>query len=227
MPGYPSGCFYIFFCFFYAIFERKERVMKRTAILAICLLSFAIVMAQDKEQEEGHKGFRKDNLFTGGGISLGFSNYSFLVGASPVLGYRLADWVDAGIVINYQYNSLRDYPYIDYKQRQSLYGGGAFARLFPLPFLFAQGQFEHNFIHQKIIGPPGVGNSTYNTSANSFLIGVGYMQGRMRGFNSPGYYISILWDVSRDANSPYTDTRGRTIPILRAGINVPLFQGRR
>jgi hypothetical protein len=221
--SYDAG-FIISFILFVRFLIRNSINMNKSYLLALLLFFSMAAKAQDEEEAKG--GFKKENLFTGGGISLSLSNYSFLVGASPVLGYRLADWADAGLVLNYQYNSLRDYPYIDYKQRQNIYGGGVFTRLFPVRFVFAQAQFEHNFISQKVIYPSGGGTEHYNTSANSLLIGLGYMQGRMPGFNSASYYLSLLWDVSGNSNSPYTDSRGRTIPILRGGVNIPLFQGR-
>lgn len=198
--------------------------MKFGAMAVVCLLWSMFASAQ--EEQEPEKGFKKENLFSGGSISLSFFNNTFLVGASPVLGYRLASWVDGGVVVNFQYSSSRDYYVFNDRLRETLYGGGAFTRLYPVHFLFAQAQFEHNFITQKYI-PPNNGTTTSgNTSANSLLIGAGYTQGRAREGNSPFFYVSVLWDVSGNDNSPYTDAYGRSVPIIRAGFNVPLFQGR-
>lgn len=199
--------------------------MKKT-ILAMLLFSLAVtsVMAQEEEDEE-KKGFRKENLFTGGSISLAFYNNTFLVGGSPVLGYSLTRWFDAGIVFNYNYTSYRDVSVFDDRLRQTVYGGGTFARLFPIRFVFAQAQFEHNFITQKYLPPNNGPSSKYTTSGNSFLVGGGYSTGRDEGV--PFYYLAVLFDVSGNENSPYTDAYGRTIPIIRGGIQIPLFQGRR
>ena len=112
--------------------------------------------AQEEETEE-KKGFKKEKLFTGGSISLSFSNQSFLIGGSPVLGYNLTRWADLGIVLNYTYTSYRDYQYYNDKLRQSVYGGGVFTRLFPVRFLFVQGQVEHNWIRLKYIPAPNTG----------------------------------------------------------------------
>jgi hypothetical protein len=54
-------------------------------------------------------------------------------------------------------------------------------------------------------------------------VGAGYTQGRIPG-NNGFFYLSVLFDVSGNKNSPYTDNYGRTIPIIRAGINIPLFK---
>ncbi len=111
--------------------------------LAFIWLSLAITasFAQDEEEvKEKKSGFKKENLFTGGSISLAFYNNTFLVGGSPVFGYSLARWVDAGLVVNYNYTSYRDVSYYgaNDKLRQSVYGGGSFIRLYPVRFLFVQ-----------------------------------------------------------------------------------------
>lgn len=201
--------------------------MKKVVLMILFSYAFCQVNAQYEDSE--NKGFKKENLFSGGSISLSFFNNTFLVGANPVLGYRLANWVDGGVVLNYQWTSIRDYDFIvDNKLRQQIYGGGVFTRLYPVPFIFAQAQFEHNFLTQREIPPPnsGLQETKLKTSGNSFLIGGGYTSGRVRDANTPFFYLSLLFDVSGNNNSPYLDYRGRVIPIIRAGFNIPLFQGK-
>jgi hypothetical protein len=206
--------------------------MKKYLIFLLCGLSFSqILLAQDDEEEEGPKiGFHKENLFTGGNISLSFYNGGFLAGANPVFGCSLTKWLDAGIVANYTYSGYRDYSYYgsNDKLHQSIYGGGLFTRLFPVKFLFAQAQVEHNWIHSKYIPTPGSGGTTETAtvSGNSILVGGGYTTGRDPNYKSPYGYLAILFDVGNDPVSPYKDAYNRAIPIFRAGINVPLFQGK-
>src|SRR5690606_8463857 len=91
------------------------------------------------------KGFKPHNLFTGGGITASFYTGGSILGASPVLGYKLNDYVDAGVVLNYVFQGSKDvYDYND-KLRQHVYGPGVFMRAYPVSFLFAQAQLEHNF----------------------------------------------------------------------------------
>lgn len=149
-----------------------------------------------------------------------------MVGASPVFGYSLTNWLDAGVVVNYNYTSYKDVSVFDDRLRQTIYGGGVFTRIFPIRFLFAQAQFEHNFIRLKYIAPNNGGSETAHTSVNSFLVGAGYTTGRAKGEKSPYGYFAVLWDIADNAASPYTDAYGRIIPIIRAGIHIPLFQGR-
>ena len=66
-------------------------------------------------------------------------------------------------------------------------------------------------------------------------MGGGLAQGRQKG-STTFYYISVLFDVLKNVNSPYVSVsfdpnnpsqqRVDVIPIIRAGINVGLFQGR-
>ena len=197
--------------------------MKKIIILSILFTASVCLKAQDKEEKK-EKTF-KENHFTGGSISLAFYNNTFLIGGSPVFGYSITDWLDAGVVFNYNYSSYRDYNFITTdKLRQTVYGGGAFLKIYPVRFLFAQAQVEHNFIRQKLIsnGP----TQEFKADATSFLIGGGYTTGRYGAGGPPFFYLAVLFDVTGDQNSPYTDGYGRTIPIIRGGIQVPLFQGK-
>ena len=206
-------------------------IMKKIILLLfLTVAAFSFLYAQEKKEairqvQEEKKGFKKENLFTGGSISLAFYSNTFLIGVNPVFGYSIANWIDAGVAINYNYTSYRDVRVFDDRLHQSVYGGGVFAKLYPVRFLFAQAQLEHNFLRQKYILPGGNTSSTIKDDANSMLIGGGYTTGRYGKGGSPFYYLAILFDVSGNKNSPYTDAYGRTIPIIRGGIQVPLFQG--
>jgi len=212
--------------------------MKNYFLLLFGFLLFGnILLAQDEKDDE-KKGFKKENFFTGGSISLSFFNNTFLVGGNPVFGYSLTRWADLGLVGNYTYTSYKDYSGYnsDDKLRQSVYGGGLFTRLFPVKFLFAQAQIEHNWIRQKYIASGGAGSAVDHVSSNSFLVGAGYTTGRDPEGKSAYGYLSILVDVLKEDYSPYVsydyDPSTGTyhvsqVPVFRAGVIVPLFQGSR
>jgi hypothetical protein len=187
--------------------------------LACSFLSFSAFAQRDNEP-----GDWKKNLFTGGSVSFGVFNNTFLIGGNPVFGYSLTDYVDLALQVNYTYNSIRDYNGIfNNKLRQSVYGGGAWLRLYPLRSIFLQGQLEHNFIRQRsipVLGPPEV----RTIDAGSVLVGGGYTSNRWGKGGVPFYYLSILFDVSGNLYSPYTDAYGRSVPVFRGGIQIPLFQ---
>lgn len=193
----------------------------------VCVITFANAQEEDKSSTEPTKGFKKENLFTGGNLGLGFGSGTTSFGISPHFGYSITKWLDAAISVNYNYISQRDYYVLNDKLRQTTIGPGAFVRIFPVKFLFAQAQFEHNFIKLKYIPASGSGisSSVEKVEANSFLVGAGYTSGRSPGNNSY-YYFSIAVDVLKDPYSPYLDNQGRILPVVKAGYNIALFQGR-
>ena len=145
------------------------------------------------------------------------------MGATPQLGYNVANWLDAGIVLGYTYTSQG--LITGEKIRQSIFGPGAFVRLFPADFLFASIQYEHNFIRQKYISP-GFADQINKYGVNSLLLGLGYTSGK-EGRNTPYYYFSVAVDVLNDRNSPYRTYANEIYPVVNAGFNIPLFQGSR
>lgn len=198
-------------------------------LLLVAATSFVFAQDEEKKDEEVKKGFKKENLFTGGSISLSFGTGSFLVGASPVFGYSINNWIDAGVVVNYTYQAYRDVDYYGYgsndKIKQSIYGGGGFVKIYPIHFLFAQAQFEHNYVSQKYIYASGATTEKLNYDVNSMLVGAGYSSGRYGAGGQPFFYLAVLFDVSGNRYSPYVNSAGNAIPLIRAGVQVPLFQG--
>lgn len=200
--------------------------MKRFCLFGLLIFLCLVSPAQQTDRKHSKKNHWEKNLFTGGSLSLAFYNNTFMMGGSPVLGYSLTNWLDAGVVVNYTYTSYRDYNgQLNDKLRQTMIGGGAFTRLYPVRFLFVQAQLEQNSIRQKYIPVGGVVEKV-SVSAPSTLIGGGYTSGRQGRQGNPFFYLAILFDVSGDINSPYTDSYGRAIPNVRGGLQIPLFQGR-
>jgi len=200
--------------------------MKKAILILLLPVCFHAKAQSSDENKDEKKGFKKEKLFTGGSANMGFSSYYTSLGIAPQLGYSLTNWADAGITLNLNYTSQRDYRVYGDKLRQTIYGPGAFVRLFPIKFLFGTAQYEFNFIHQKYIpGNSGFAEPVYNVNASSLLVGGGYAGGRERG-NNTYYFISVMWDILGDKNSPYIDALNRSIPVIRAGYNIGLFQGR-
>lgn len=184
------------------------------------------VNAQTEKKEENEVikgGFKKENLFVGGNVALGLGSGNFSVGVGPYIGYSINKYIDAAVGLNYSYLSQRDY-YTTQKNRQSVIGPSAFVRLYPVKFLFAHAQYEYNFIKYKQIYGNGIPDNVYKINVPSFLIGPGFASGR-DAYSKSFYYISVLFDVLKNKNSPYTDNLGRVTPIFRAGYHVALFQG--
>ncbi len=173
----------------------------------------------DYNSGENKGGFKKENVFLGGAISLGFGTGSFNVGGNPEIGYSVAQWLDAGLVFNINYYA-QTYYNLDgstaYKADNFNYGGGAFLRAYPLPFLFLSLQPEYNWTHfsYKDIDAP---SQTY--SAGSLIGAIGYGQ-RVVGQGS--YFFSIGLDLLANKYSPYVDGYGHAYPIIRGGFDIYL-----
>jgi hypothetical protein len=198
--------------------------MKRFLFTLVITATTLAVFAQDEKKEEGETktgGFKKDMLFTGGSLNIGYFNGVTVLGATPQLGYSVTSWLDAGIVMGYTYTSQSIS--VGEKYRQTIIGPGAFARIFPADFLFASVQYEHNFIRQKYINPYSA-DAIRKVDANSILLGLGYTSGK-EGRNTPYYYFSVSFDIINDPNSPYRTFANEIYPVVNAGFNIPLFQG--
>lgn len=197
--------------------------MKNFFLTLMCFVLFGnLLFAQDEKKEKGFEG----NFFAGGSISAAIASGVFGIGANPEFGYSLTKWADIGIVGNYNYTSYRQY-YASDKLRQTIYGGGLYTRLFPVKFLFAQAQIEHNWITQKQFYTGGSTKDRF--SSNSLLIGAGYTTGRDPQGKLAYGYLAVLLDVLKEENSPYVTydnaNHRALLPVIRAGFIVPLFQG--
>lgn len=166
-------------------------------------------------------GFRKENLFIGGGLGLGFGSYNFDIGVNPEIGYSLNRWLDVGAVVNFTYSSESadpsGYYNPDVATKQFVYGGGVFGRAYVLPFLFLTAQPEVNWTSVTETAEPSGPKLTYSANAPSLLLGLGY--GR-RIVGESGFYIALMFDVLQDKNSPYVDYYGHPLPVLRAGFDI-------
>ena len=202
--------------------------MKNLLLLSIAILFILPCKAQD-EEDFGGTFFKKENLFTGGTMNGGFGSRSTSLGVSPFFGYSLNKYVDVAASFNLNYVSIRDYQYLDDRLRQMLYGPGAFIRLFPARFLFGQVQYEFNMMRTKYIPTQGssIANEIYHADAHSLLVGAGISNGKNFPNQKSYYYFSVLWDMGHAELSPYKDNLNRSIPIIRAGYHIALFQGRR
>jgi len=173
------------------------------------------------DEDEFGQGFKKEHLFIGGNLGLGLGSYSFNAGISPELGYSFTQWLDAGVLLNLNYTSVRADPYYNgnIRQRSFNYGAGAFARFYPLSFLFLQVGPEYNWIHYNFKNLNDGSSISATTKAMSFLAGIGYGQ-RIVGRSS--FRVALMIDLLNNPQSPYRDNNGVVLPVLKTGFDIYL-----
>jgi hypothetical protein len=188
--------------------------MKRTLLFIALVLLAAVVQAQDETLPK--KGFQKEKMFLGGSFGLAFGNYNF-INISPQLGYRFTNAFAAGIGINGQYLSFKDWDYNGsaYRQKQTIIGLNIFGRVYPISNFMLQAQPEVNYRFGKWIydGPPKQVFRSDAMIVPSLLLGGGLVLPAGRGET----LITIFYDVLQNENSPY----GRR-PIYNFGYNIRL-----
>ncbi|HEV9034958.1 MAG TPA: hypothetical protein VGQ51_00005, partial [Puia sp.] len=137
----------------------------------------------------------------------------------PEMGYALNKWLDAGIVVNFTYNSISADPAYNQNisSKEFVYGGGVFARAWFLPFLFVTVQPENNWTSITLKDETYGGTLRQNATAASVLAGIGYGG---RGIGQGTFYLALMVDMLRNINSPYNDAYGHPLPVLRAGFDV-------
>lgn len=184
--------------------------MKRLLICFFFLAGVQLANAQYyKTDTLTRKGFDPSRLVLGGSLGMVFGDYTN-VDISPLVGYRFSDYIAAGINLNAQYGQFKSRDFYTgntiQRDKYTIFGGGVWGRVYPLPMVFIHIQPEYNFISQT---------STYYQNDNvkqtiktnygvpSLLLGAGYTQsvgGRV------GIGISVLYDVIQDNRSPYRNS---------------------
>ena len=201
--------------------------MKNILVLLFVFACFSPLFAQQSNDDKTNNygelkgGFKQENIFIGGSVNLGLGGGQLTLGASPEIGYSFNQWLDAGLGLNFIYTSIAAntiYNPTSTKVRQFNYGGGPFVRVYPVNFLFLQGQFEENWT--RIKQKDDIYSQKETFSASSFIAGIGYTQ-RMVGRGS--YYLMVGIDLLNNPYSPYVyeNNVGQLIkePIIRGGFN--------
>ncbi len=181
-----------------------------------------------KDTAEETRGFKKENLFAGGGFTVSYFSGITVLGINPYFGYSVTKWMDAAVSMNVNYISQSNYIEDGDRVRQTIFAPGALVRLYPVKFLYAEAQFEHNFIKQKYLPAPNSGYSEgkINYNVNTLLAGIGYASDREYD-DDEFYYLSISFDLLKKPGSPYTNNNNNPFPIIRAGYNIKLFPNHR
>ncbi|RXM50804.1 MULTISPECIES: hypothetical protein [unclassified Chryseobacterium] len=132
---------------------------------------------------------QENNKWTfGGGIGLGFgSNSSFYLQASPRVGYRLTEDLEAGAVGSVSWQTSDYY-------RSTMFGIGPFANYYIARSFYLSANFQHYFINYK----DKYYDYKYNREENALYLGGGYMQ---RIGNNSFLQIGLMYNVLWKENS--------------------------
>ncbi len=188
--------------------------MKRKLFTLAFLIFSIAAFAQDEVEEE--KGFQKDKLFVGGNFGLTFGDYT-LINISPQVGYRFTNFVAAGIGLNAQYISLKEY-YTNgdpaRKVSQGVVGLNVFGRVYPIEQILLQAQPELNYVFGKqTLYQPTQEFKLDAVIVPSLLLGGGLVIPSGGG----SFMATVFFDVLQNERSPY----GRR-PIYNFGYNFSL-----
>src|SRR5947209_31388 len=145
--------------------QTGRTLMKRWCIV---LLLFACAMRGFGQDEAPAKESHKGNLFAGGYMGIAFGDYTY-INLSPHIGYRFNNFVAAGIGLNGEYQSTKDYDAISgalySKTKTAIIGLNLFGRVYPIRYLMLQVQPEVNYMFGKISFYDSNPNQTYNIDA--------------------------------------------------------------
>lgn len=172
---------------------------------AVFLFCASNAFGQDYTEESGQKenlkpetekkGFDKSRLIFGGDAAVSFGTQQTVIGASPILGYRLTDKYSAGIGGTYYY--FKWGPWVS-----SIYGANIWNRYLVMDNLFLQAEYH-------LMNVPGLFEADSRANIQMLYVGGGY---RMRLGDRVSGIITVLYDVFDEPLSPFSN------PIIRGGL---------
>ncbi len=142
-------------------------------------------------------GFKKENLFLGGNLSLQFGSITY-VDISPLVGYNFTERLAGGVGTTYIYLSDKNISF-----ETHVYGGRIFQRFLITPTIFAYAEEEVLNLEAFDLFP------TKRVNVTSVMLGGGFIQ---RFGENSGITATILYNFTESVYTPYTN------PIFRIGI---------
>ncbi|WP_340113261.1 hypothetical protein [Maribellus mangrovi] len=173
-------------------------------VLLISTMSFAQVADTTQVQEEMQKPkLDRSKMYYGGYVTLNFSRDYSVIGAQPMVAYKLTPKLSTGVQATYEY--------INYKNNSdysgSNYGASVFSRYRVTPRLYAHAEFQ--LMSYKWLYSDGDTRKT----APMLYLGGGYSQPITR---NTWLTAQVLFDVLNHENSPYKDWE----PYFSVGVGV-------
>lgn len=180
--------------------------MKKLILLCIAL---ACCGTSSYAQESGNRFNLKDKIFFGGGVTATFGNVTVL-GASPMVGYKINKRLSAGVGAEYLYYREKWQGLV---YATSIYGGNIFSRYRISERIFAHG--EMGFINWElpVFDPIRYIYTTERRNVPHLYLGGGYVQpiSQRSSFIIMALYDALYNPLQSASPSPF---------IFRAGFNV-------
>ncbi len=176
-----------------------------TLLFFISVVSFAqtdIIYVERERQEqepEQNSKFDKSKLYYGGSVNVSFGKYT-VIGAAPLVGYKLTPKFSVGSQLSYEYSSYND-------NSGSNYGLSIFSRYRIVPQMYLHAEYS------------GMIYKVYNNiGSNRKLVPFLFLGG---GYSQPisentWFTAQVLFDVLNNKNSPYKSYE----PFFSVGIGV-------
>jgi len=154
---------------------------------------------QQQEPEPQTSKFDKSKLYYGGYLNVSFGRYT-VIGAAPLVGYKLTPKLSLGGQLSYEYSSYND-------NSGSNYGASIFTRYRVVPAIYLHAEYS------------GMNYKVYNSMSDNrkwvpFLFLGG---GLSRPITKNTWFTAqVLFDVLNNDNSPYKSYE----PFFSVGIGV-------
>ena len=165
----------------YNIIHNKIYLHMKKIIISMMLIVSGSVFSQ---VSVGAPAQENSKWTFGGGIGLGFgSNSAFNLSASPRVGYRLTDDLEAGVVGSVSWQTSDYY-------KSTMFGVGPFVNYYFARSFYVGANYQHYFVDYKDKNF----DYKYNTEENALYLGGGYMQ-RIgnNSFMQLGLMYNVLW----------------------------------
>ncbi len=170
-------------------------------LIALCFAIHTQTLGQQTDSENKSKANQTiDRWQLGGDLALSFGTVTY-VNLSPRLGYRINEKLTLGAGVVYNYLSDNRFKGFEF----SNYGGLIFANYAVIPELMLVTEYQSLSVERY----SEFNNAKFRTPVNIFFVGAAY---RLQLGGKSFGYISLLYDVLEDINSPYSN------PYLGGGL---------
>ncbi len=182
--------------------------MKFISFFILTLFLSAVAYAQFPDSEEDpavqEPAINKSKLYYGGYLNLSIGSYT-VIGATPLVGYKISPKFSVGGQLSYEYVADKRYNN-DYKT--SNYGLSIFSRYRVVPQLYVHAEFSE--MNYKLYNYMGGSNREW---VPFLWLGGGYSQPITQ---NTWLNAQVLFDVINDENSPYKEWE----PYFSVGFGV-------